>query len=201
MKKIIGFLAITIGMAATASTIGMSNHPFTTKKHIITTEYNSYFSDSSGMGLNANYSQRISETMTVDTGFGITNGDKSSRLHLGADLQILPDYGRQPKLSLKAFGESENISEERINSFGIAPTLSKGFAFWGKEAFPFIALPMKVSLNTARKDYETSTSVALGVTGRLPIDGASNLVGNVETNFDLNKSGSSIVMGVSLPIE
>lgn len=202
MKRIlIGLLSSTFAMGAFATTIGMSNHPFLMKKHIITTEYNNYLNDGSGMGLTAKYLQKVNDKMNFDAGFGFTDGERASRFFMGADYQIIPDYGRQPKFSLKGIAETENTDGSRINSFGVAPTLSKGFAFWGKEAFPFIALPMKVSLNTNEKEYETSTSIAMGITGRLPIADMKNVVGNIETNISLRNSYSALVMGVSIPVE
>ena len=202
MKKILLGLAISgISVSVLASTIGISNHPFLMKKHIISTEYNNYLNDGSGMGLTAKYLNKIDDSLSVDAGFGFTDGERASRLFVGADMKILPDYGRQPKFSIKGMAETENTDGSRINSFGVAPTLSKGFAFWGREAFPFIALPMKVSLNTNDKEYRTTSAVALGMTGRIPLEGVKNLVGNIEANISLRNSYSALVMGVSLPIE
>ena len=202
MKKILLGLAISgISVSVLASTIGISNHPFLMKKHIISTEYNNYLNDGSGMGLTAKYLNKIDDSLSVDAGFGFTDGERASRLFVGADMKILPDYGRQPKFSIKGMAETENTDGSRINSFGFAPTLSKGFAFWGREAFPFIALPMKVSLNTNDKEYRTTSAVALGMTGRIPLEGVKNLVGNIEANISLRNSYSALVMGVSLPIE
>ncbi len=202
MKKLLlAASAFAISVGSMASTIGLSNHPFLMKKHIITTEYNNYFSAGSGMGLNASYLRKVNDKMNVDAGFGFTNGDRASRFFAGIDTEIIPDYGRQPKVSLKGTIETADNDGDRVNSFGIAPTLSKGFAFWGKEAFPFIALPMKVSLNTDEKVYETSTAIAAGITGRIPLQGIKNLVGNIEANMSIRNSYTSLVMGVSLPIE
>lgn len=202
MKRIIiGLIASSFTVGAIASTIGTSNHPFLMKKHVVTTEYNNYLNDGSGMGLTAKYMRKINDKLNIDTGFGFTDGERASKFFIGADMQIIPDYGRQPKFSIKGIAETENTDGSRINSFGAAPTISKGFAFWGKEAFPFIALPMKVSLNTNESEYETSTAVALGITGRLPIEGLKNVVGNLETNISLRNSYSALVMGISLPIE
>ncbi len=202
MRKIlIGIISSSLALSAMASTIGVSNHPFTMDKHIITTEFNNYLSDGSGMGLSAKYLQRVSDSLSIDAGFGITDGDRASRFIVGSDIRLIPDYGRQPKVSVKGVLETENINGDRVNSFGVAPTVSKGFSFWGKEAYPFLALPVKVSLNTAENTYETSTALAAGVTGRIPWVGTRNLVGNIETNISLRNSYASLVMGVSLPIE
>jgi hypothetical protein len=202
MRKLGLFLtASLLSTAASATTIGVSAHPFTMQKQVVTTEFNNYANNGAGTGMTARYFNRINEVTSIDGGFGITDGDRSNRLFVGADFQMIPDYGRQPRISLKGLLETESLNGDRINAFGVAPTISKGFAFWGKEAFPFIALPMKVALNTDTNTYETSTALAAGITGRLPIDGYQKLVGNIETNVSLRNSYSSIVFGLSLPIQ
>ena len=55
--------------------------------------------------------------------------------------------------------------------------------------------------NKDTNTYETSTAFAAGITGRLPIDGYKKIVGNIETNVSLRNSYSSIVFGLSLPIQ
>ena len=92
------------------------------------------------------------------------------------------------------------FDNERINTVGIAPTISKGFSFWGNEAFPFVALPYRVSLNDDQGTYDTSLALATGITGQLDIGGNKNVVGNIEANFNLENSFSAIVMGVSVPL-
>lgn len=202
MKKLlVGIVTSAIAMSAMATTVGVSSHPFAVDKKVITTEFNSYLSNGKGTGITAKYQQRVNSKLTFDVGFGITDGERSSRVLAGADYQLLPDYGRQPKLSLKALVDSKKMEGERVNSFGVAPTLSKGLAFWGNEAFPFISLPVGVSLNTGDNSYETTAALAAGITGRLPIGGLENLVGNIETNISLKGSYAALVMGVSLPIQ
>jgi hypothetical protein len=61
-----------------ASTIGVSHHPFTMNKHIVTTEFNSYLSDNAGKGINARYMQRLNDKVSVEAGFGFTDGDRAA---------------------------------------------------------------------------------------------------------------------------
>lgn len=202
MKKSLLTLGLTIfTMSASASTIGVSAHPFTMKKHIFTTEVGSYLSNGSGTGITAKYFQRVNDKVNFDAGFGITDGDRASRMFMGADVEVTPDYGRQPRFSVKGFLETEKIDDDRVNSFGAAPTLSKGFSFWGNEAFPFVSLPVKISLNDNTSKYETVTALATGITGRLPVAGMRDLTGNVEANFSLRNGYTALVMGLSLPIQ
>lgn len=180
-------------------TVGLSSHPFTMKKQVITTEFNNYLNNGEGAGLTAKYFQRMNEQINVDAGFSISDGERSSRVFAGADFQMIPDYGRQPRISVKGLMESVRFQDERINSFGAAPTISKGLLIAGKEAFPFIALPMAVNLNTETNEYFTSTAVAMGITGKLPFDGYDEIVANFETNMSVRNSFSSVVFGLSLP--
>ena len=202
MKNLLICLITAISTySAFATTIGLSNHPFLMKKNIITTEYNNYTSAGTGQGITARYLRNVSDQINIDAGVGFTSGERASRYYVGADMEVLPDYGRQPKFSFKGIAETQNFDGRTINSFGIAPTISKGLVFWGKEAFPFIALPMRLSLDTDERVYETSTALAVGITGRIPVQGISNLVGNIEANMSLRNSYTALVMGVSLPVE
>ena len=203
MKNLrLGIILLLSSSVAVASTVGVSTHPFgMQQKRIFTTEFNSYFSNGSGMGLNAKYLHKLNRQVTLDAGFGISDGDRASRLTIGSDLELIPDYAKQPRVSLKGILETENIDGDRINTFGIAPTVSKGFSFNGTEAFPFLAMPVKVHLNQDTNKHETSTALATGVTGRLPIAGYENLVGNVEANFSFKNSYTALIMGISLPIQ
>lgn len=202
MKKLALVLATALlSTVASASTIGVSTHPFTMKKQVVTTEFNNYMTNGTGAGITAKYFQRLNEQINFDAGFGITDGDRSNRIFMGADFGLLPDYGRQPRVSIKGLLQTEDFDGNRINSFGAAPTISKGFSFWGKEAFPFLAVPMRVGLNADTNTYETSTAVATGITGRLPMDGYENLIYNFEANMSVRNSFTGFVMGLSLPIQ
>lgn len=193
-------LLALISFSVMATTVGLSTHPFAVENRVITTEFDNYTSSGTGMGLTARYYQRVNRLLNYDVGFSINEGDRANRLMVGADYEIFPDYGRQPRLSVKGLFETMEFDTERINSFGAAPTLSKGFSFWGKEAFPFIALPYRVSLNEDQNTYDTSLAFATGITGQLDLGGNNKVVGNIEANWNLQNSYSAIVMGVSVPL-
>ncbi|MBG60395.1 MAG: hypothetical protein CME67_02655 [Halobacteriovoraceae bacterium] len=201
MKRIILAVAMMVSTASFATTVGLSTHPFTMNKSVVTTEFNSYLSSGDGMGITAKYFQRVNSRVNFDAGFGVTDGDRANRLFAGADYELFPDYGRQPRVSIKSLLETNEVDGDRINSLGFAPTLSKGFSIYGKEAFPFVALPMSVGLNTNEGTYETITALSAGITGRLPVRGFESLVGNIETNFNLRNSYTALVMGLSMPLQ
>jgi hypothetical protein len=193
-------LLALVSMSVMATTVGLSTHPFSVDNKVITTEFDNYTSAGQGMGLTARYYQRVNQALNYDVGFSINEGDRANRLLVGADYEIFPDFGRQPRLSVKGLFETMEFDNERVNSFGAAPTLSKGFSFWGKEAFPFIALPYRVSLNEDQNTYDTSLAFATGITGRLDVGSNTEIVGNIEANFNLENSYSALVMGVSVPL-
>lgn len=199
--KTIALLLCLISTSALANVVGVSAHPFTMKKQVITTEFNSFLNNGSGVGLAARYYHKLNETVNLDAGVGIASGDRANRIFAGADMMLFPDYGRQPRVSVKGLVETMSFNGSRVNAFGIAPTVSKGFSFWGKEAFPFIALPLKVNMNTKSKTYLTSSAIAMGITGRVPFNGYNKLIGSLETQFSLQDSYSSIVLGFAIPIQ
>lgn len=200
-RLVLAMTGLCFSLGAAASTVGLSTHPFTMNKKVITTEFNSFLSEGAGMGITAKYFQRISPKLNMDAGVTVSDGDRESIVQAGADYQIFPDYGRQPRVSVKGLLETASIEGNRINTFGAAPTISKGFSFWGKEGFPFLALPLTVSLNTDFGTYETSSALAAGITGRLPLNGFDNLIGNLETNIGIDDSYTAILMGVSMPLQ
>ena len=197
--KIILALSMMIS-AAFASTVGLSTHPFSVNKQVITTEFDNYISEGAGKGITAKFYKKIDRRLNVDAGVGLNGGRIENRIFAGADYEFFPDYGRQPRFSTKGIIQSASIDNDRVNSVSIAPTLSKGLAFWGREAFPFIALPVALNLNSDESSYETSTAIATGITSRFNLNGSRDLVANFEANIGLRNSFNSLVLGVSLPL-
>lgn len=195
-------LAMTTMMGgAFASQIGLSAHPFSMQKQVLSTEFTNYMSNGTGMGIEAKYFQRVSEIINFEVGIGVTDGDRSNRIFAAADFMVFPDYGNQPRVSVKGMFETTNFDGERINAFGVAPTVSKGFSFWGNEAFPYAALPIKIGLNSDQNTYETQTAFAAGITAPIAMTGYESLIANFEANIDLNNSYTGFVVGIALPLQ
>jgi hypothetical protein len=195
---VIGLLFST---AVSANSVGLSTHPLTMKKQVFGTEFNNYLNNGRGMGLTARYLNRLSEDVNMDAGIGVTDGDRASRFFVGSDIQILPDWDNQPRVSTKVMMETADEFDERHHRFGVAPTVSKGFSMSGEEVFPFVAIPVMIDLNAEDETYRTNTNLAVGMTGRIPFEGYENLIGNIEANVGLNQTYTSLVLGVSLPIQ
>lgn len=203
MSKLTLLLAI-IGIFAPTKVLaygtGYITYPLMPEKRLVSTEFTGITSNGGGVGLQGRFTQRINEKITLDAGLGIGGGERDSRLFIGGDFELFPDYMKQPRVSLKTtFTNAEEFGVRR-NIFTFAPTVSKGFSFWGNEAFPFFSLPVGVSLNGDDQTYETIINANLGMTGNLPIEGYRNLMGTVEATVGVKDSFTALFVGISYPL-
>ena len=83
---------------------------------------------------------------------------------------------------------------------GLGPVVSKGFSFWGKEAFPFVAIPFGLTLNQDNKQYEMRTNIALGIMGKIPVKKLEKLIFNLEADINLNNSFTAVFLGMTYPL-
>ena len=182
--------------------VGQSTHPMSINQKFIATEFTGIFSNGTGVGLQARYTQRLNNKIKLDGGLGMGGGERSSRLFVGADYEIFPDYNKQPRVSMKLGYENASEFGNRINSFSVTPTVSKGFNFWGKEGYPFVALPIAVGLNSGNQTYETSFGLTGGWTGKVPVDikHLRKMTASLEMNLGLKDTYTGVFMGLSYPI-
>lgn len=200
MKKLLQVALALSSVSTFAYGIGYSTHPMSEDQKLISTELTGITSDDGGLGLQVRYTQKINKVLSVDAGLGIGGGDREQRFFVGADYEIFPDYMQQPRFSLKTNIER---AEEFGSSFTVitaAPTISKGFNFWGKEAFPYASIPFGLSLNSDTQTYDTVTSMNVGINGQLPIDGYKNVNGNLELQVGLQESFTAVIVGMSFPM-
>ncbi len=199
----IAFALILSGFSATAFAYGTgySSFPLSVEKKMLSTEITGVTSTGGGMGVQARYTQKASEQLSFDAGLGMGSGERSGRVFGNADFEIFPDYMRQPRVAVRAgyefakeFGASRNI-------LSVAPMVSKGFAFWGQEAFPFVSLPIGMNLNSDTKTYESTISLNTGINGHLPIEGYQNLIGSAEIQLGLKDSFTAVLVGLSYPLQ
>jgi hypothetical protein len=204
MKKIIS-LTIVSGLIASnafAYGTGISTFPLEVQKKFVSAEVTGITSEGGGIGLQSRFTAKLNERSTVDAGLGISGGERSARLFAGFDYEIFPDYQSQPRTSLKAFFENSKEFGVRRNIIGLAPTMSKGFSFWGHEGFPYLSVPVGISLNGKANTYLTTVSANLGVSGVLPIESSSKkLTANAEAIIGLKDSFSGLFVGLAYPIE
>lgn len=200
MKKILATAASLVSAGAFAYGIGYSTHPMPAGQKFISTEMTGIASDNGGMGVQVRYTQKMNKMFTYDLGMGVSGGDRAQRFFIGADYEIYPDYLRQPRFSVKANLERAEEFEVSKTIVSMAPTLSKGFNFWGSEAFPYVSLPVGLSLNGDEKTYETAISLNTGVNGQLPFHGYRHLNGNLEVQVGIQDSFTAFIAGISFPM-
>lgn len=202
MKKLAIFGAL---IALTPQTLfaygtGVSTMPLEAKKHHVSTEFTGITSTGGGIGFQARYTRKLSKDMTFDGGLGMAGGERSGRLFLGMDYELFPDYRKQPRSSLKLSYENSKEFEVRRNLVTIAPTFSKGFSFWGKEAYPFISFPVGLNLNTDTQTYDNVFSMNVGINGKLPFEGYRHITGGLEGIVGLKNNFSGIFASLTWPI-
>lgn len=201
MKCILFITLFLVSFTTQAGVIGYSTFPLVSKKNLLSASFDSVISGGGGIGVEARYTQKLNSRLILDGGLGISGSDQStSKLFMGADYEIMPDYLDQPRVSVKLNWINEEQFLYRINRISFAPTVTKGFNFWGKEAYPFVAIPFGVDFNGELKQYETVMNLTAGINGQLPFRGYEKLTANVEMSLNLKDSYSTISMGVSMPI-
>ncbi|MBL7663648.1 MAG: hypothetical protein JNM93_00830 [Bacteriovoracaceae bacterium] len=201
MKNILIVLAMLFSLRAFAQNIGVSTHPFSLKSSVINAELANNTSNGTGTGVNLRYYNRLADDVNMDVGYGVNSGDRENRFFLGTDYRLFPDYGYQPRISVKGMYSYGKEFDQKLHRIGFAPTISKGFNVNGNEVFPFVAIPLQLQLNSTANNYQTVNTLALGVTGRIQLDNSSDvIIANLETQFNLRNSYNAIVLGISVPL-
>jgi hypothetical protein len=198
--KILSLILLAVPGLSYGFGTGVSTYPIMLDKKFISGEFTGITSTGGGVGVQGRYTQRLNKKTIIDAGIGMSGGERSSRLFAGADFEIYPDYQRQPRVSVKTEISNSKEFDVRRNTIGISPTVSKGFSFWGHEAYPFVALPYNVSLDSDTKTYETQANLNVGITGNLPFEGYKHLTGTLEASVKIKDSYSGVFMGISYPI-
>ncbi len=203
MKKIFGIVLVSSLFSIQivfAYGVGYSSFPLMTDKKIVSTELSGILSAGGGLGVQARYSQKINRAFLVDAGLGVSGGQRNMRAFAGVDYELYPDYKKQPKISVKATMEYANEFSLPHNKISLIPTVSKGLSFWGHEGFPYVALPIGLSLELQNKTYETEMNLSMGISGKLPLKNYNHLTANAEAVMSLKDSYSGLFLGVSYPL-
>jgi hypothetical protein len=196
--------AISSSLVLTASAwgygMGQSMYPMMPEGKLIGAEVTGVTSNGKGMGVQGRYTHKINPQAVADIGLGISGGDRDSRIFAGFDYELFPDYGNQPRVSMKIQLENAKEFDSRRNILSLAPMVSKGFSFWGTEAYPFIALPFGVNLNDEASTYQTQMNVSFGATGNIPFDGYRKYIASIEGTIDLKDSYTGVFLGFGYPL-
>lgn len=200
LLSLIALVGIIFPVKTLAYGVGHVTYPLKPAKKIISTEFTGVTSAGGGIGIQGRYTQKVTNKLVLDGGFGISGGERDSRFFVGGDYELFPDYMKQPRISTKVTYSNAKEFDIRRNIFTIAPTVSKGFSFWGHEAYPFFSLPVGLNLNGESKTYESQINANLGITGNIPIKGYRKLLGTIETTVDIKDSFTAFFVGVSYPL-
>ena len=192
---------IALGLSAPGWARGLSAYPLGVQQRYVSVEFAGTLSAGTGVGLQARYSQKLGSELTMDAGFGFSDGDRAHRIFAGADYEFYPDYQQQPRISLQGHLERSREFAQIHTKFGVAPMISKGLLFWGQEGFPYVRLPITLDLNSGAQSYEVGYQLALGASLPLSVKkGRSKLLASFEVSLDLNQAYSGILFGLSHPL-
>ena len=199
------FLILTVFLAlfsplALGRGSGHSSYPMPPQSKVVGVEFTGVLSDGGGLGVQGRYTQKVSDLVVFDAGFGTSGGERSGRLFGGLEYEFFPDYDRQPRFSLRGSVETATEFGVRKNILTMAPKVSKGFSFWGIEGHPFLSLPVGVNLNSQTKTYETMIGTSVGINGNLPWKEYKRLVASAEVLLNLQNSFTGVFFGISYPL-
>ena len=179
---------------------GWSTYPMLIDNRFLSTELTGDLSNDGGLGFQGRYIHKVNKATVIDGGLGFSGGERSGRIFASVDYELFPDYMKQPKVSFKAGIENSREYDQRNTKISFTPLVSKGFNFWGKEAYPYAAFPMGVSLENNSKSYETFMNLSLGITGKLPIKNFTHLTANFEGTLNIKDSSSGVFLGIAFPL-
>ncbi len=147
---------------------GWSTYPMLIDNRFLSTEFTGDLSTDGGIGFQGRYTHKINKSTVAEAGVGFSGGQRSGRLFVGVDYELFPDYMKQPRISVKTTIENSKEYNYRKNKIGVAPIVSKGFNFWGREAYPYASFPVGVSLDADSRLYDTFMKLSMGITAKIP---------------------------------
>lgn len=179
---------------------GYSSFPLMKQAKLISAEMTGITSDDGGIGMQGRYTQKVTPEMTIDGGIGMSGGDRDSRIFVGADYEMFPDYEYQPRISIKAGFENAKEFKTRNNIISVSPTISKGLVVRGHEIYPYFSVPLAIRLNSDSKQYSTTINASAGATTQLPFEGYRKWMASLEATVDVKDSFTGFFAGLTFPI-
>lgn len=198
LKKLALCTTALLTTSALANNVGQSTYPMLPSTKLISVEATGITSSNGGIGVQTRYTQKLNQSVIFDAGVGMSGSERNNgRLFAGMEYELFPDYMRQPRVSFKGTVDTTEVMDIRRTQFVASPIISKGYNLWGKEAFPFISVPVGISLDGDSNTYQTTVSANFGLSGNLPIRGFEKLIGSFETQVGLKKSYTGVLFGIS----
>lgn len=190
--KIILLFALLLTSAANSSVIGITNHPLSDEARVLSAELAGYMSQRQEMGMGLRYTQAIGEGQLLDFNLGGAQHSRGLTFGGGVDFELLPDEDSQPRVSIKPFYQHQKFDQTKLNTFGGAPALRKGFNINGQDFYPYLAVPMGIIVDSSSDEFDYFAQLSLGASAPLPIAGGDKLVASIEANKDLGASSDSV---------
>jgi hypothetical protein len=180
---------------------GVTTYPLPVGFGGLTTEYVGIIAKHSSQGLQTRYTHKLNESVAMDGGFGFSDSTRDKRLFIGTDVEVFPDYAKQPRFSVKGFFEHAVEFDNKLYLIGAVPTVSKAVSLGGQICYPFFALPVSLQLNNETKKYGVRTWLAFGGTSAFKFRGTKDVILGVEGNINVNDAFTALYAHVTLPFE
>ena len=176
--------------------VNYSTYPFAPATKILAVDIGG---KNGAMATQLRVAYKYDSQIMVEGGLGVaTSGEDNASMFAGLDYELVPDYMQQPRVGIKIAVDNSNLQTGRHNIFSVTPTVSKGVNFWGKEAFPYIAIPMGMAFG-ADQTYSTYFAMNVGITGNLPVNNYRHVVANLEASLGMSGLSSYLYAGFSFP--
>lgn len=200
LKCLLLVLVFSLPSLSFAYGIGYASYPLQEKQLLLAPEFVGLFSNGAGAGIQGRVTFKPNQPFVVEGGFGVGTGDRPVRIFTGVDYEIFPDYDNQPRVSVKGSYEYAREFKQGINILGVAPTISKGFLFWGHKAYPYFAIPFALGLHDATKTYQSRLNMTVGIAGNIPMQSQGHLIGNAEMTVSLKDGYGGFLLSVAYPL-
>jgi hypothetical protein len=179
---------------------GLSTYPLPNKSGALTTEFSSFFSKGSGVGLQVRYIRKFNQIYALEANLGASDSERSKRFGLAGDIEIFPDVNNRPRFVVRPFLERSTEYGRNYNIIGAYPILSKGYVFRERTGYPFVALPIQMAFSSEESSYDFRMGLTFGMTGKLPLHGYDHFLYNLEGNINITDTPYSLLIGLSYPL-
>jgi hypothetical protein len=190
--KTIYFITLFLCVNASASIMGISNHPLGTNARLLSAEITGHMSQRNEMAAGLRYTQKVSRKRIFD--LNVSGGQSSRGLQIGSgmDFELLPEKLHLPKVSIKAYHLHQRFESQSHTSVGLAPAIKKSFGFMGKEFFPYLATPLGIKINSLTSEFVYQANLTIGASLFLPGDYQDKILLSIEGNKNFGASSDFV---------
>ncbi len=157
---------------------------------VLSAEMTGYMSQRNEMGAGVRYTQNFNGNLLDVTAAGAQDS-RAMVLGAGMDFEVLREDMNQPRVSVKPYAQQLSFEGTSSTLVGAAPTLRKGIATFGKEIFPYVALPNGVRIDSDSQEFVFYSSLTFGASMAIP-QSQERLVISLEANKNLGASSDYV---------